>query len=77
MTYVSVANARETEARTMVERGCATGRGRKERGGRGRENERVEKGASRGKREGKEPGGCLESSQNDSQPPVIYIRLRG
>lgn len=25
----------------------------------------------------KEPGGCLESSQNDSQPPVIYIRLRG
>lgn len=75
MTYVSLANARQRRRRwlkTGLYDWTWTKRKRGERG-----DERVEKGASRGKLEEKEPGGCLESSQNDSQPPVIYIRLRG
>lgn len=56
----------------MVERGrCGADEEREER------DVKERKRGIAGRLEEKEPGGCLESSQNDSQPPVIYIRLRG
>lgn len=72
----------EDEIGRLNEDDSRWGRGkRRRRGWKRRKREREREGGRErgiaGRLGEKEPGGCLESSQNDSQPPVIYIRLRG
>lgn len=79
LPYVSRRRLDEDEIGRLNEDNSRWGRRKRRRRGwkRRRRREREGERGIAGRLEEKEPGGCLESSQNDSQPPVIYIRLRG